>query len=78
VCLDSEQTTLAMWRALLDRGYYVNVGLPPATPSGESLLRCAISAAHSEAQLDGLAEQLISLGHEYGVLPEDLRRAAKA
>ncbi|WP_454717805.1 serine palmitoyltransferase [Caulobacter segnis] len=79
VCLDSELTTLAMWRALLDRGYYVNVGLPPATPSGESLLRCAISAAHSQAQLDGLAEQLISLGREYGVLPqEDLRRAAKA
>ncbi len=44
VRLESEDTTLAMWRALLDGGYYVNIGLPPATPSGESLLRCAISA----------------------------------
>ncbi|UAL13102.1 aminotransferase class I/II-fold pyridoxal phosphate-dependent enzyme [Caulobacter segnis] len=68
VCLDAEATTLAMWRALLDAGYYVNVGLPPATPSGESLLRCAISAAHSDEQIDGLAERLIRLGREFGVL----------
>jgi 8-amino-7-oxononanoate synthase len=68
VRLDSEATTLAMWRALLDAGYYVNVGLPPATPSGESLLRCAISAAHSDAQIDGLAEQLIRLGQDFGAL----------
>ena len=73
VCLDSEATTLAMWRALLDAGYYVNVGLPPATPSGESLLRCAISAAHSDEQIDGLAERLIRLGREFGVLSEPLR-----
>jgi len=68
VCLDAEATTLAMWRALLDAGYYVNVGLPPATPSGESLLRCAISAAHSDEQIDGLAERLIRLGQDFGVL----------
>jgi len=76
VCLESEETTLAMWRALLDDGYYVNVGLPPATPSGESLLRCAISAAHSQAQIDGLSERLIALGRAYGVLPKP-RVAAK-
>ena len=73
--LDSEQTTMAIWRALLERGYYVNVGLPPATPSGESLLRCALSAAHSDAQLDGLATTLIALGHDYGVLAKPLRLA---
>ena len=64
-------------RALLEAGYYVNIGLPPATPSGESLLRCAISAAHTEAQMDGLAEALIRLGHEFGVLAEP-RLMAKA
>ena len=75
ICLDSDQTTLAIWRTLLDRGYYVNVGLPPATPSGESLLRCALSAAHSKDQLDGLADALITLGHEHGVLAKPLRVA---
>ena len=77
VCLDAEATTLAMWRALLEAGYYVNIGLPPATPSGESLLRCAISAAHSEAQIDGLAQQLIRLGDAFGILPAP-RQAAQA
>jgi len=77
VCLESEATTLAMWRALLHGGYYVNVGLPPATPSGESLLRCAISAAHSEAQIDGLSARLIELGQAYGAIPQP-RLVAKA
>mgnify|MGYP002723432211 CR=1 FL=1 len=76
VCLASEETTLAMWRALLEGGYYVNIGLPPATPSGESLLRCAISAAHTPEQIDGLAAQLIDLGHAFGALAE-VKRAAK-
>jgi 8-amino-7-oxononanoate synthase len=77
VCLQSEATTLAMWRALLDGGYYVNVGLPPATPSGESLLRCAVSAAHSEDQIDGLAHQMVRFGEALGVLQKP-RRVAKA
>lgn len=77
VCLPSDETTMAMWRALLDDGYYVNIGLPPATPSGESLLRCAISAAHSEDQIDGLAEALIRLGHAFGVLPSARCSAAR-
>jgi len=77
VCLPSDEVTLAIWRALLESGYYVNIGLPPATPSGESLLRCAISAAHTEAQMTGLAEQLIRLGKDFGVLPRR-RNAARA
>jgi 8-amino-7-oxononanoate synthase len=77
VCLPSEETTLAMWRALLDGGYYVNVGLPPATPSGESLLRCAVSAAHSKDQIDGLADQMIRLGQALGALqkPQSVAKA---
>jgi 8-amino-7-oxononanoate synthase len=75
VCLPSDEITMAMWRALLDDGYYVNIGLPPATPSGESLLRCAISAAHSEPQIDGLAKALIRLGQAFDVL-SDARCAA--
>jgi len=75
VRLESDETTLAMWRALLDRGFFVNVGLPPATPSGEHLLRCAMSAAHSEAQLDGLAAAMIELGREHGVLSAPLLAA---
>ena len=77
VCLPSEETTLAMWRALLEGGYYVNIGLPPATPSGESLLRCAISAAHSDAQIDGLADLMIRTAGQFGAIsnPQKIARA---
>lgn len=49
---DSREQALADWQQLLDAGVYVNLMVPPATPGGISLLRCSISAAHSNAQID--------------------------
>lgn len=46
-----EQTMLA-WKALLDKGIYVNLVFPPAAPAGLSLLRCSISAAHTAEQIN--------------------------
>jgi len=46
-----DQTMLA-WKALLDKGLYVNLVLPPAAPAGLSLLRCSISAAHTPEQIN--------------------------
>jgi len=40
------------WKSLLDRGVYVNMLLPPATPNGEVLLRFSVSAAHTSEQID--------------------------
>jgi 7-keto-8-aminopelargonate synthetase-like enzyme len=39
------------WTGLLDRGVYVNMLLPPATPNGEVLLRFSVSAAHTPEQI---------------------------
>ncbi len=47
----SREQALAMWQGLLEQGIYVNLMIPPATPNGESLLRCSVSAAHSPDQL---------------------------
>ncbi|HCO44236.1 serine palmitoyltransferase [Immundisolibacter sp.] len=52
VLRDSRDQALADWQALLDAGVYVNLMVPPATPGGISLLRCSISAAHTDAQID--------------------------
>lgn len=52
VLRDSRAQALADWQALLDAGVYVNLMVPPATPGGISLLRCSISAAHTDAQID--------------------------
>lgn len=43
---------LSMWQKLFDRGVYVNLVQPPATPNSNCLLRCSVSAAHTRAQLD--------------------------
>ncbi|MDI3261258.1 MAG: aminotransferase class I/II-fold pyridoxal phosphate-dependent enzyme [Fulvimonas sp.] len=45
---------LRLWEHLLKHGVYVNLMVPPATPSGESLLRCSVSAAHTPAQIDAI------------------------
>jgi 7-keto-8-aminopelargonate synthetase-like enzyme len=50
-CAD-EVSTIRMWNALLEAGVYVNIALPPGTPNRLCLLRCSVSAAHSDAEID--------------------------
>jgi 8-amino-7-oxononanoate synthase len=49
--IPTKELALAMWKELLENGIYVNLMIPPATPNGECLLRCSISAAHTEKQI---------------------------
>ena len=57
----SREQALADWQQLLDAGVYVNLMVPPATPGGISLLRCSISAAHSDAQIDQILAAFAAL-----------------
>jgi 8-amino-7-oxononanoate synthase len=52
VRMPSEQALLACWMGLLERGVYVNLALPPATPQGVHLLRCSVCAEHTREQLE--------------------------
>ena len=52
---------LSMWQKLFDRGIYVNLVLPPATPNSKCLLRCSVSAAHTSAQLDVVLDAFANL-----------------
>jgi 8-amino-7-oxononanoate synthase len=61
VRLESKEQALGFWSGLLERGVYVNLVLPPATPDGGALLRCSISAGHSPAQMDHICEAFASL-----------------
>jgi 8-amino-7-oxononanoate synthase len=70
VSMPTPETAMEVWRALLERGFYVNIGIPPATPNGESLLRCAVCAAHSTEQLEALAAAIITVGREMQILSE--------
>lgn len=47
-----EPTAITFWNKLLEAGVYVNIALPPGTPNGVCLLRCSVSAGHSNADID--------------------------
>ena len=51
---------LALSRQLREAGYWATAIRPPTVPKGTARLRFAFSAAHGDAQLDGLLEALPS------------------
>ena len=57
----SESRALAAAAALLDQGYLVTAIRPPTVPPGTSRLRVALSAVHTDEQIDGLAAALGAL-----------------
>ena len=59
--IPSKELALAMWQGLLEQGIYVNLMIPPATPNGESLLRCSVSAAHTPKQLDTIIQSFANI-----------------
>jgi 8-amino-7-oxononanoate synthase len=54
VTLEDRARAINCWSALLDAGVYVNLVVPPASPSTNFLLRNSVSAAHSSAQIDAM------------------------
>ena len=57
---DSEQA-IHWWRKLVEHGAYVNLVIPPASPTDNSLLRCSVSAAHTPAQIDQVVAAFAAL-----------------
>jgi 8-amino-7-oxononanoate synthase len=62
VVLGTEERALAASRALRQRGFFVRAIRPPTVPRGTSRLRVALSAAHTEQQVDaflGALEEIL-------------------
>ena len=59
--IPNKEQALVMWKELLQGGVYVNLMVPPATPNGMSLLRCSVSAAHSDEQIHHICQEFSSL-----------------
>ena len=49
------------WNRLLQSGVYVNLVMPPAAPTEDSLLRCSVSAAHTSEQIDRILDAFAAL-----------------
>ncbi len=54
IAVDFEDRSQAIdcWKGLIESGVYVNLVIPPASPSSNFLLRNSVSAAHSTEQID--------------------------
>ena len=62
------ERTFETWRRLSEEGLFTNVVLPPAVPAGACLIRMALTAAHSDAQIDHVLETLERVGTELGII----------
>lgn len=76
VALPEPEIAVRFWNALLEGGVYLNLALPPATPSSRPLLRASVSAAHTPRQIQTAVELFGRIARSLGVLPETLPAAA--
>jgi 8-amino-7-oxononanoate synthase len=75
VVMPDQEIAVIFWKMLLESGLYINLALPPATPSNAPLLRTSISAAHTTKQIDMALEIFAQVGRNLQCLPADRRRA---
>lgn len=61
ITIEERNQAIAWWNELLEHGAYVNLVMPPASPSDDSLLRCSVSAAHSSEQIDRILDAFAAL-----------------
>ena len=72
VVLNDRMEALQFWKSLVQHGVYVNLMLPPATPNGVSLIRCSVSAAHTDEQIAAVSAAFAALRSAAGIVPAEL------
>ncbi|GJL90683.1 serine palmitoyltransferase [Hyphococcus sp.] len=65
VLLPTREDAFGAWSLLLDHGVYVNMAIPPGTPGKESLLRLAVSSAHTADDIDRLIAAYSALAEAF-------------
>ena len=66
VSLADRAHAMAFWQALLDAGIYTNLILPPAAPDGGSLIRCSVTAAHNDAEIERIITAFAAVARDLG------------
>jgi len=59
VRLGGKELALSFWNRLLENGVYTNLMIPPASPDQHSYIRCSVSAAHTEQQVEQIIEVFV-------------------
>ena len=55
IVLGSKELVYRFWQSLLDKGVFTVMSIAPAVPPGKDLIRTAVSALHSDADLEKIA-----------------------
>src|SRR3954471_13661227 len=58
IVLGSKERVYPFWKALLEKGVFTVMSIAPAVPAGKDLIRTAISAMHTDEQLEKIAEAM--------------------
>jgi 8-amino-7-oxononanoate synthase len=68
IIIGEDMPTVFAWKALYEAGVYTNPVVPPAVPSGLSLLRTSYMATHTDEQLDRVLSTFQEVGKRLGVI----------
>jgi 8-amino-7-oxononanoate synthase len=58
IVLGSKERVYPFWKALLEKGVFTVMSIAPAVPAGKDLVRTAVSAMHTEEQLEKIADAM--------------------
>ena len=58
IVLGSKERVYPFWKALMEKGVFTVMSIAPAVPAGKDLIRTAISAMHTEAQFEKIADAM--------------------
>jgi len=58
IVLGSKERVYPFWKALLEKGVFTVMSIAPAVPAGKDLIRTAISALHTDEQLEKIADAM--------------------
>jgi 8-amino-7-oxononanoate synthase len=58
IVLGTKERVYPFWKALLEKGVFTVMSIAPAVPAGKDLIRTAVSAMHTDEQLDRIADAL--------------------
>ena len=58
IVLGSKERVYRFWRALMEKGVFTVISIVPAVPVGKDLVRTAVSAMHTDEQLEKVADAM--------------------
>ena len=58
IVLGSKERVYPFWKALLEKGVFTVMSIAPGVPAGKDLIRTAISAMHTDEQLEKIADAM--------------------